>query len=100
MYERGVVDTDKFGILANYGVEKGGLKIYSFDFGDLSASPKAGVQFIKDLEVVNRIVLEQLGAVNRVLKEYVNKQYSKEGLFSKRDFYNSKEEDNFGRCTV
>ncbi|PIQ89322.1 MAG: hypothetical protein COV72_03790, partial [Candidatus Omnitrophica bacterium CG11_big_fil_rev_8_21_14_0_20_42_13] len=97
MYERGAIDTDKHGILANYGIEKGGLRIYSFDFGDLSDSKDDAAVFIKELNTINTMVFEQVSAVSRTLRDYINKHYDSKGLFVDGDFVDLKDKDNFGR---
>ncbi|MDD2680015.1 MAG: peptidoglycan DD-metalloendopeptidase family protein [Candidatus Omnitrophica bacterium] len=97
IYKRGAVDTDRTGVLANYGIEKNGLRFFSFDFGDLSESINEASKFIRELNDINQIVLEQVGAVNRRLREYVNKEYDAKGLFIDRDFCDENDEDIFGR---
>ncbi|MBU0878471.1 MAG: GNAT family N-acetyltransferase, partial [Candidatus Omnitrophica bacterium] len=96
-YNRGVVDADRYGTLENYGVEKGGLKLFLFDFGELSDSSYEAAKFIKEIDVINEILFEQLGAINKVLPEYIKEEYGQKGLFAQEDFCNEKDEDNFGR---
>ncbi|MBU2504628.1 MAG: GNAT family N-acetyltransferase, partial [Candidatus Omnitrophica bacterium] len=96
-YNRGVVDADRYGTLENYGVEKGGLKLFLFDFGELSDSSYEAAKFIKEIDVINEMLFEQLGAINKVLPEYIKEEYGQKGLFAQEDFCNEKDEDNFGR---